>query len=127
NVADYASNLSISLSHAAGVFAVRGFATPDTNPGFDPSVGVVVDGVFYGRAQFLSAFYHDIDRLEVLRGPQGTLFGKNCTAGLINLVTRAPEAEFSSTADVLLDQHGQRSIQPAVGMPLGGGWSARLS
>ncbi len=119
DVPDYTANVSMSLNHSSGTFAVRGFATPDTNPGFDPSVGAVVDGVYYGRSQFLSAFFHDIDRFEVLRGPQGTLFGKNCTAGIVNLVTKAPTAEFESVGEVLVNGYGERSIRPAVSMPLG--------
>jgi iron complex outermembrane receptor protein len=119
DVPDYTANVSMSLNHSSGTFAIRGFATPDTNPGFDPSVGAVVDGVYYGRSQFLSAFFHDIDRFEVLRGPQGTLFGKNCTAGIVNLVTKAPTSDFESSGEVLFNGYGERSVRPVVSMPLG--------
>ena len=126
-MADYTGNISISLGHTAGTFSIRGFSTPDTNPAFDPSVGAVVDGVYYGRAQFLAAFFNDVDRMEVLRGPQGTLFGKNCTAGLINVVTEEPSNKLASTAEILIDGNGQRSLRPALTVPVGNDFSMRLS
>jgi iron complex outermembrane recepter protein len=124
---DYTANISISLSHAAGTYAIRGFATPDTNPGFDPSVGTVVDGVYYGRAQFMAAFFHDLERFEVLRGPQGTLFGKNCTAGILNVVTRAPEQRFGTDTEILANDYGERSIKPSLSLPLGEDLAVRVS
>jgi outer membrane receptor protein involved in Fe transport len=127
DLTDYTANASVSLSHATGTFSIRGFATPDTNPGFEPSVGVVVDGVYYGRAQFLSAFFHDIERFEVLRGPQGTLFGKNCTAGILNVVTQPPTDTFAANAEVLANGYGERTLKPAISMPLGAGFSARIA
>src|SRR5690349_12446936 len=54
---DYTSNVVIRLSGGAGQFTIRGFGTQDTNPAFDPSVGNVIDGVFYGRTNFLAAFF----------------------------------------------------------------------
>jgi iron complex outermembrane receptor protein len=128
DLADYTANISMTLSHGyAGTFAIRGFATPDTNPGFDPSVGAVIDGVYYGRSQFLSAFFHDVDRFEVLRGPQGTLFGKNCTAGVLNVVTREPGDEFSTEGALQYNGYGERSLRPAVSVPLGHMFGLRIS
>ena len=124
---DYAPNVTIALSHTAGTFAIRGFATPDTNRGFDPSVGAVVDGVYYGRSHFMFAFFHDLDRFEVLRGPQGTLFGKNSTAGVLNVVTNAPENKFKAIAEVQAAGYGDRSIRPVVQMAAGENLSLRMS
>src|SRR3546814_20342853 len=89
----YLGNVTLNLSPTGGDFFIRGFGTLSTNSGFEPSVGTVIDGVFYGRSNFLSVFYSDDERMEVLRGPQGTLFGKNSTAGVFNLITRAPKNE----------------------------------
>src|SRR3546814_17316244 len=75
----YLGNVTLNLSPTGGDFFIRGFGTLSTNSGFEPSVGTVIDGVFYGRSNFLSVFYSDDERMEVLRGPQGTLFGKNST------------------------------------------------
>ncbi|MCU0760991.1 MAG: TonB-dependent receptor [Steroidobacteraceae bacterium] len=75
---------------------IRGIgASGDANqPARDAGVGVYVDGVFLGRAQGLGAALYDIERIEVLKGPQGTLFGRNTMGGAISIVTRAPTGEF---------------------------------
>jgi iron complex outermembrane receptor protein len=124
---NYAANLNITVAGSSGTLGVRGFATPDLNPSFDPSVGTVVDGVFYGRSEFLSAFFFDIDRLEVLRGPQGTLFGKNTTAGLLNLSTNTARSSEDAVGDFTGSSYGRRSIQPAFNLALGADWNARLA
>ena len=61
-----------------------------TNDGIEPGVGLYVDGVFYARPAAATLDFLDLERIEVLRGPQGTLFGKNTTAGAINVTTRRP-------------------------------------
>lgn len=124
---DYTANVTIAISSSAGQFSIRGLGTPDSNEGFDPSVGTVVDGVYYGRSNFLAAFFHDLDRFEVLRGPQGTLFGKNSTSGVLNVVTAEPEEEFGGRLELLTGNYGDRSYRPVFSGSLGGGLSARLS
>ena len=124
---DYTANVNISLSGSAGTFGIRGLTTPDTNVAFDPSVGTVVDGVSYGRSNFLIGFFHDIDHVEVLRGPQGTLFGKNATAGLFNVLTRAPTRDFEAGGDVLASSYGTVSLRPHLNQPLGDDVWLRLS
>lgn len=76
----------------------RGFTVDPSNPAFEPPCGVAVDGVGYTRALWFTSALYDTKRLEVLRGPQGTTFGKNTTGGLISLVSKDPSEEF--TADV---------------------------
>jgi iron complex outermembrane receptor protein len=75
---------------------IRGIgASGDANqPARDAGVGVYVDGVFLGRAQGLGTALYDIERIEVLKGPQGTLFGRNTEGGAVSIVTRAPSGEF---------------------------------
>jgi iron complex outermembrane receptor protein len=124
---NYAANLNITVAGNSGTLGVRGFATPDLNPSFDPSVGTVVDGVYYGRSAFLSAFFSDINRFEVLRGPQGTLFGKNTTAGLLNLNTNTAKTSNETVGDFTGSSYGRRSFQPAFNVALGDDWSARLA
>jgi len=69
---------------------IRGVGTITTSPGVEPSVSTVVDGVVLGRPGQATLDLFDIERIEVLRGPQGTLFGKNASAGVVNIVTKAP-------------------------------------
>lgn len=124
---NYSANVNINVSTSSAEIGVRGFTTPDSNRGFDPSVGVVVDGVYYGRNSFLTAFFHDMDRFEVLKGPQGTLFGKNSTAGVLNLTTRAPEKDYGISNTFIRANDGDQSVRPEVNIPLTENLYARLS
>ena len=71
---------------------IRGLGSPFglTNDGLEPGVGLYIDGVFYARPASATLDFLDVDQVEILRGPQGTLFGKNTTAGAINVTTRRP-------------------------------------
>lgn len=126
-LSDYTPNVTMNVSGSAGQFVIRGLGTPDTNLGFDPSVGTVVDGVYYGRANFLSAFFNDLDRYEVLRGPQGTLFGKNSTAGLFNVVTNKPGQEWKLDGEMLARGYGDLAIRPALSVPVSENFGLRFS
>ncbi|MDN5875044.1 MAG: Plug domain-containing protein, partial [Sinobacteraceae bacterium] len=123
----YIPNASISLSPDSGQFSIRGFATPDSNPGFDPSVGTVIDGVFYNRPQFLSAFFYDIGSFQVLRGPQGTLFGKNASAGVFELHTAAPRNRPMFRMEYLMSSDGGRSLRPVGQIGIGNTLSIRAA
>ena len=75
-------------------FFIRGFGNGANNPGIEPSVGVFVDGVFRSRSAGAISDLPSLERVEVLRGPQSTLFGKNASAGVISVVTAKPTGEF---------------------------------
>ncbi|MCP5433338.1 MAG: TonB-dependent receptor [Alphaproteobacteria bacterium] len=89
--------LTSSASEAAGAVArVRGIGTTGDNPGLESAVGIFIDGVYRNRTNVGLTELGDVERIEILRGPQGTLFGRNTSAGLINIVTKKPSLSESS-------------------------------
>ncbi|MDD9842213.1 MAG: TonB-dependent receptor plug domain-containing protein, partial [Alphaproteobacteria bacterium] len=111
------SAATITAFNAAS-FAMRGAGQADIIVYSDPPVGVAIDGfvVPHVQTQLLDAF--DIEQIEVLRGPQGTLFGKNTTAGMVTLRTKRPViGELKTKASVLLANYGRREIRAAVNIP----------
>ena len=91
--------VSQSQSQFATSYAVRGFGTSGNNIGLEPSVAVFVDGVYRSRAIAQISDLPDIQRVEVLRGPQSTLFGKNASAGVISIVTKKPAFDFGGSVE----------------------------
>ena len=88
----FVPNFSMSQTGTSSVLSIRGVSS-GTNQGFEQSVGVYVDGLHYGRAQLSRAPLFDLERVEVLRGPQTVLFGKNSIAGAVSQITRRPTVE----------------------------------
>jgi iron complex outermembrane recepter protein len=93
-------------NEAQTVARIRGVGTVGDNPGLESSVGVVIDGVYRPRTGVGFSDLGQLERIEVLKGPQGTVFGKNTSAGLINIVTQAPTNERSSEAEVTVGNYG---------------------
>jgi iron complex outermembrane receptor protein len=99
-------------------YAIRGLGSISANDGIESSVGIFLDGVYLGR-QGLSVFdLVDLDRIEVLRGPQGTLFGKNTTAGALNIVTSGPTQDFEAMAEGSYGNYADRRFRGSVSGPL---------
>ena len=90
---------------------IRGVGTITTSPGVEPTVSTVIDGVVTARPGQATMDLLDVDRVEVLRGPQGTLFGKNASAGVISIVTREPSKEFTSSVDVSYFQGNEKRVR----------------
>jgi len=89
-----------------------------TNDGLDNGVGVYIDQVYYGRVGQSQFDLVDLDHIEVLRGPQGTLFGRNTTAGAINIATRAPSFDTEFKGEASLGNHGYHQVRGSLSGPI---------
>lgn len=111
-------NFSITQSLAVNTVTIRGVGGGGRNIGFDTRAGVYVDGIYMGQAQALDQSLFDIEQVEVLRGPQGHLFGRNTVAGAVNITTRAPSETFESTFRAVAGNHNAREGYVDVSGPV---------
>ena len=123
DIADLATVVpSLQVSQLQSAFAtsysVRGFGTDGNNIGLEPSVAMFVDGVYRSRAVAQISDLPDIQRVEVLRGPQSTLFGKNASAGVISIVTKRPEFEFSGSVEASYGNYDAKVVKGYVTGPI---------
>jgi outer membrane receptor protein involved in Fe transport len=94
--------------------SIRGIGTAGNNPSFEQSVGIFIDGVYRGRAGSAVADYVDVESIEVLKGPQGTLFGRNTAAGVLNIRTNKPSYESGGRLEASLGNYGMRQIRASI-------------
>jgi iron complex outermembrane receptor protein len=121
-------NLSITDTPANASLFIRGIGTSGNSFSFEQSVALFVDGIYGGRnRQFMQPFF-DVERIEVLRGPQGALFGRNTSAGAISVTSRRPTKTFEGTAaaeyEIVRDSY---SVQSSVSGPLSDTFAVRLA
>ncbi|TAG31185.1 MAG: TonB-dependent receptor [Sphingobacteriia bacterium] len=119
----YSSNARNTTLNIRGMGSTFGL----TNDGIDPGVGFYVDGVYYARPAATALDFVDIERIEVLRGPQGTLYGKNTTAGAFNITTNAPSFTPSSTFETSYGNLNYIQAKASVTGPLSKNIAARVS
>ena len=106
-------------SSAQTNFIIRGFGNGANNAGIEPSVGVFLDGIYRSRVGSALADLPKLERVEVLRGPQSTLFGKNASAGVINVVTAKPDLSgYSGSVGLTLGNYDQRIVRADVTGPI---------
>jgi iron complex outermembrane receptor protein len=108
---------------------IRGIGVPFglTNDGFEQGVGIYVDDVYNSRPAAAVFDFLDVAQVEVLRGPQGTLYGKNTTAGAINIRTNQPTFDFEGSAELSLGNYGFKQLKGAVSGPLSDTVAARIA
>ncbi len=114
----YVPNVKIA---SGGFFAApqaRGFSFNNNNKAFESPLGIAFDGIPYTNTTYFNSGLFDIQRLEVLRGPQGTTFGKNTTAGLVSIVTADPTANWSGVAFAQYGQIGRKHAEAAISGPI---------
>ncbi len=111
-----------------GNFIIRGMGTAGQSiPSSDPAVGVVQDGMPFGLIYGVVTDLFDIESIEILRGPQGTLFGRNVTGGAVIIRTTRPTEEFEGKVKGVIGSHGQKEISTVLTGPLADRWSGKLA
>lgn len=119
----YASNARNTTLNIRGLGSTFGL----TNDGIDPGVGFYVDGVYHARPAATSTDFIDIDQIEVIRGPQGTLFGKNTTAGAFNITTKKPSLIPSAKVELSYGNYNFIQAKTTVTGPLAKNLAAKIS
>lgn len=121
DIAGQVPNLRIDavtgVANAAKIF-LRGVGEDQSGPNTDNAIGLYVDDVYYPRTLGALFDFLDVERVEVLRGPQGTLYGRNTPGGAVKIVTRRPGEELSGRADITVGNYGRKQFRGAVSGPL---------
>jgi iron complex outermembrane receptor protein len=124
NVKDLANlvpNMDISTinGQSTPIVSMRGVRSTNETELGDPAVGIHLDGVYSPRMQGILALMFDNERVEVLRGPQGTLFGRNSTVGTVNIITAKPDTEsFYGSTNVAIGNYNAREITGVLNIPI---------
>lgn len=112
-----ASNAQIASGSV--VLRIRGVGTTSNNIGFESAVGIFVDGAYQSRPGVALGEFVDVERVEVLRGPQGTLFGRNTSAGALNITNKRPDLnDFGGFVNATYGNFDHKSIQAAINLPI---------
>ncbi len=124
---NYVPTLFMTETAIGNNISIRGIFS-GVNPGFEQSVGTYVDGVYRGRSQQARAPFLDLERVEVLRGPQSILFGKNSVGGALNITTARPADEFEGMVSALYEpRYGERELTAHVSGPFNDRFRGRLA
>jgi len=130
DVAQLVPSLTIStnLSPFASAVRIRGFGTAQNDPSLEASVAFVIDGIYMGRSGLGMSDLTDIERIEVLQGPQGTLYGKNSNAGVVSIITKSPNTEETEAyVEASLGDYDLQKYVGSVSGPLSDSLAYRLS
>lgn len=117
-IENFVPNVELNTDPQSPNIGIRGFSTDSFNAGFEPSVGLQLDDLPLGRTEFLPDGLFDIERVEVLRGPQGTLFGKNTIAGVLNIVTTEPAYESNGQFLINTGPYNELRYEGGMSAPL---------
>lgn len=112
---------------ANSAVVLRGVGTISFADAAEPAISTVIDGVVYARSGQAFEDLYDIERIEVLRGPQGTLFGKNASAGVLNIITKGPSEEFEATVGISAFEDEEYRLRAGISGPITDTLAARLS
>jgi iron complex outermembrane recepter protein len=112
------SGVSFTASTAVLAASIRGIGASDFALNIDPAVGVYVDGIYLARSVGANQDLLDVERIEILKGPQGTLFGRNTIGGAVSIVTRDPAKEFGVRGDLTVGRFNLFQARASVDLPL---------
>ncbi|GGI82812.1 TonB-dependent receptor [Polymorphobacter multimanifer] len=112
---------------SANTYFIRGLGSVESVATFDPSVGTYIDDIYLSRQNANNFNFFDIDRLEVLRGPQGTLFGRNTTGGAVNVILKKPGTVLGGFGEVAYGAYNRVMVRGSIDMPLSSGIGFKLS
>lgn len=128
SVLEHTPSAQVSQGAQGSYIFIRGVgANGDTNF-IDPAVSVAVDGVYSGRGEVVRTAMFDVARVEVLRGPQGTLYGRNAVGGSLNIIANKPNLDaFEGTVNLQVGDYSLRHIDGAVNLPMGSQFAARFA
>ncbi len=128
DLTEYIPNVTITQGSDFGAqINIRGVGANSRNIGFDSRVGVYLDGVYLGQGPALNQDLVDLEQIEVLRGPQGTLFGKNTVAGAVSMISTKPSQEFEGSVTANVFNYDGLELKGVVNIPMGDIVSARIS
>lgn len=120
DLGDFAPNVMMHEmpGKAGGAISIRGFKNAETISTFEPKVGLYLDGVIIAKGAGSVFDILDLERVEILRGPQGTLYGRNTAGGAVNFITKKPEHELGGNISTTLGTYDQRDIKATLNLPL---------
>ena len=120
-------SVNITATQGTAYVAIRGITSTDLTEIGDPAVSIARDGFFANRPYTLFASFYDVERVEVLKGPQGTLYGRNSSGGVINIITARPSNEYGGYASLDVGSYNATSLEAAVNLPLNDAVQMRVS
>lgn len=112
------ANVNFAVRLGSAVPTIRGVGFSILNNGTTANVAMHVNGVYIGRPMAVASSFFDVDRLEVVRGPQGTLYGRNATGGAVNIITNAPTEELSGYFNATLGNYSSATVEAAISGPI---------
>ena len=127
DLTNFVPNLQFGNFSSTATAAIRGIGYTNTTAGGDPGVALHLDGVYIARPIATAFRFWDLERMEVLRGPQGTLYGRNTTGGSINFITKRPTQKFGGAIDVSYGEFDHYQVRGVVNLPLSERTAARIS
>lgn len=128
-IGDFSPNVMMheAPGKVGGAISIRGFKNAETISTFEPKVALYLDGVLIAKNAGSAFDVLDLERIEILRGPQGTLYGRNTAGGAVNLISKKPHDEFEGSVNVTLGNFKQRDIKGNINIPLADGLALKAT